>query len=315
MNRTIRNLLLWLCVLALLGVLYFGILHPHKWQRIQAYLGGGKNVAATQAPASANRTDDKDINGLLQQKRELTQQQTELQKEIRQMTQGPSSVFIVFTTGNEAVIREAAQILDGIACPGFLGVTPDMLAEWSMSGVPAFVNERIAKGWEICLIPENVSPVLMQEQLQQMGLPRAAMAYRTEDTPVDPQSGVCIILEEVVQQPLDENGVWHVVAMGNMNGGALYAYENKLNAGSAIAFLIGDYQADQYYLRDNLLALADLIRRDSTSRLIQCIPARDAYAKFSEKETELAPLREEWNKRETMLEEQIKEINRQIYTS
>lgn len=301
MKRTLKNLVLWLIAGALLAVLYFGVLYPHKLQQWKAQV----------ASPPENR-----ISGLLQQKNALEEQKAALQKTINAQTLAPSSVFVLFSSLDETMIREAAGMMDSVGCPGLLGIAADDLACWQETGVPGYVQERLQKEWAFCLMLDHTAASAMQAQLSSLNLPTAKVAYPLGTLSAAQQDGLLITLDRGIQYREEkQDGLWHIPAMGNMNRGALDVYNEKKGAGSGVAFLIGNYDADQRYNRDNLAALLKLLREDTQDKTIQCVSPEAAHAQYIEREAQLAPLLPQWDQQMNEIDRQLETVMQQITSS
>lgn len=295
MKRTVINVLLWLTAGALALVLYFRVLNPPQ-----------VNKAIAKSMAKTNEQIE-----LVKKKNELKQQMVDLNAEIKEKTKSPFALFILFTTTNETVLREAAVYLDQEGQPALLGVAEETLLIWQQGGVPSYVSERLEKGWELCLVLDQNSAAPLQERLRQLQLPIARAAYCRDEAVID-SDDLQIILKKMEPENanITENR-WHILAMGNSVPTALDEYKKRLGTGGGIAFLIGDYDADRY-MRDNLKALLDLIREDQQDQLIRCVSVEEAFLARAAWEKQTAPLFEVWLPQLKELEEQLNEIENRI---
>lgn len=301
MKRFFKNMALWLLAAALMLVLYLGVLYPHKLQQIKQAAVTGIN--------QENR-----ISELMQQKNALEQQKAQLQKEIDEQKSAPSSVFVLFSTLEEEMITETAEILTQSGSIGLMGVREEDLLRWNDEGVPGYIQERLEQNWEFCLVLEETTASIMQAQLSMLKLPKANSAYLVQEMEITGESGVIMVLEKGVQPQQEDDGLWHIPAMGNMNRSSLDVYTAQKGRGSGVAFLVGSQEADERYSRDNLVALMNLIGEDNADRMMQCVAPEVAYQQHQEREIRLAPLQEQWDQQLQTINRQIEAINKQITT-
>ena len=270
---------------------------------------------ATAKPPPITSTQTEEMAALIQQRQQLEKQLQNLEQDYAKASQAPSSIFVLLATQEEAVITEAATMLDTLNVSGLLGISEAMLAEWNQNGLPAYVGERLAAEWEVCLLLEETPPAQMQEQLAQLQLPRAVCAYNSPKNimPYDAQElldcGIRILVEDSVQTQYSmDDGLWHVASLGNMNQDGIRVYEKFRNAGSALVNVVGSYQADQTYVKENLEGLLELIREGSHLGSVQSLRLESALYYHEQYLTRLEALRQEWMANRGVLQQELQTV-------
>ena len=299
MKRSIATVCAWVIV----AVLFFVLIQVLTQE----------DTTAKPPPITSTQTEE--MAALIQQRQQLEKQLQNLEQEYAKASQAPSSIFVLLATQEEAVITEAATMLDTLNVSGLLGISETMLAEWSQNGLPAYVGERLAAEWEVCLLLEETPPAQMQEQLAQLQLPRAVCAYNSPKNimPYDAQElldcGIRILVEDSVQTQYSmDDGLWHVASLGNMNQDGIRVYEQFRNAGSALVNVVGSYQADQTYVKENLEGLLELIREDSHLGSVQSLRLESALYYHEQYLTRLEALRQEWMANRGTLQQELQAV-------
>lgn len=299
MKRSIATVCAWVIV----AVLFFVLIQVLTQE----------DTTAKPPPITSTQTEE--MAALIQQRQQLEKQLQNLEQEYAKASQAPSSIFVLLATQEEAVITEAATMLDTLNVSGLLGISETMLAEWSQNGLPSYVGERLAAEWEVCLLLEETPPAQMQEQLAQLQLPRAVCAYNSPKNimPYDAQElldcGIRILVEDSVQTQYSmDDGLWHVASLGNMNQDGIRVYEQFRNAGSALVNVVGSYQADQTYVKENLEGLLELIREDSQLGSVQSLRLESALYYHEQYLTRLEALRQEWMANRGTLQQELQAV-------
>ena len=299
MKRSIATVCAWVIV----AVLFFVLIQVLTQE----------DTTAKPPPITSTQTEE--MAALIQQRQQLEKQLQNLEQDYAKASQAPSSIFVLLATQEEAVITEAATMLDTLNVSGLLGISETMLAEWSQNGLPAYVGERLAAEWEVCLLLEETPPAQMQEQLAQLQLPRAVCAYNSPKNimPYDAQElldcGIRILVEDSVQTQYSmDDGLWHVASLGNMNQDGIRVYEQFRNAGSALVNVVGSYQADQTYVKENLEGLLELIREDSHLGSVQSLRLESALYYHEQYLTRLEALRQEWMANRGTLQQELQAV-------
>ena len=299
MKRSIATVCAWVIV----AVLFFVLIQVLTQE----------NSTAKPPPITSTQTEE--MAALIQQRQQLEKQLQNLEQDYAKASQAPSSIFVLLATQEEAVITEAATMLDTLNVSGLLGISETMLAEWIQNGLPSYVGERLAAEWEVCLLLEETPPAQMQEQLAQLQLPRAVCAYNSPKNimPYDAQElldcGIRILVEDSVQTQYSmDDGLWHVASLGNMNQDGIRVYEQFRNAGSALVNVVGSYQADQTYVKENLEGLLELIREDSHLGSVQSLRLESALYYHEQYLTRLEALRQEWMANRGTLQQELQAV-------
>lgn len=299
MKRSIATVCAWVIV----AVLFFVLIQVLTQE----------DTTAKPPPITSTQTEE--MAALIQQRQQLEKQLQNLEQDYAKASQAPSSIFVLLATQEEAVITEAATMLDTLNISGLLGISEAMLAEWSQNGLPAYVGERLAAEWEVCLLLEETPPAQTQEQLAQLQLPRAVCAYNSPKNimPYDAQEllncGIRILVEDSVQTQYSmDDGLWHVASLGNMNQDGIRVYEKFRNAGSALVNVVGSYQADQIYVKENLEGLLELIREDSHLGTVQSLRLETAMLYHEQYLTRLEALRQEWMANRGVLQQELQAV-------
>ena len=291
MNRTLKNLALWL-IAAVLFVILYHMLYPN---RLSQFFSAFK---PSQVRESAQQ--------LMLDKQALEQKKYDLEAKIAEQSAAPTSIFILFTEISEAFLEEAAPALDRLNLDGLLAVKKADVLKWIQEGTPAYLRERMNEGWEICLVVEDEPIRNVQNWLTVAGLPQARAALQQGKGEATAQDGLYLLLEQdaaVSSRALD--GLWHIPAMGNMHAEALTLYNEQRYRGSAIAYLVGGHSADQRYSADNLAALLRLIEEDIGRKAVQCVKAEEAWRLRFQYESQMSVLQQEWELQKKLINQQI----------
>lgn len=302
MKRTIWNLTVWL----LAGVLMFYLFHILNTE------------SPSVIPPTISTNYPQEIAALIQERQRLEKELQNLDQSKKEASEGPASIFVMINTPQEKIIQEAAEMMDQLQLPALLGISQKMLDAWSLQGVPTYVKERLASGWELCLMLETTPPDQMQNALTQLQLPAAIVAYGTpaNEMPISEEEllgcGITILVEDQLNVKSEQDGLWRIGSIGNMNGNGIYLYEEYRNTGAALVNVVGHYRADQSYVKENLQGLLELIRKDSRLGTVQCLhleAARYFHQQFSER---LQQAEAEWASTRALLEEQLQTVTDQI---
>ena len=302
MKRTIWNIAIWLLAGALLVVLF--------------------QILNTESPASIppaiSTSHPQEMAALIQERQRLEKELQNLDQDKKEASEGPASIFVMINTPKEEIVREAAEMMDQLHLPALLGVSQEMLDAWAQQGVPAYVTERLASGWELCLMLETTPPEQMQSALEQLQLPAAIVAYDTpkNEWPISADDllrcGVTILVEDQLNVKDQQDGLWRIGSIGNMNGDGIYLYEQYRNTGAALVNVVGHYRADQTYVKENLEGLLELIQEDSHLGTVQCLhleAARYYHQQFAER---LQLAEADWETKRAQLEQQLQTVTDQI---
>jgi len=299
MKRILKNLALWLIVAVLLLILY-NMVYPNRLQQILN-------------PTPAQKLQQSRISELMQQKMKIEQQLFDLELRINAQKAAPTSIFVLFTNMDESMITQACLAMDQYKMMGLMGISEEDVLCWEEAGVPAYVRERLEKGWEICLLLESASAQMMQERLNALGLPSASSAYSLNVLHSTNQSAVHILFEEVENFSQDQDDeIWRVMAAGNMNTNSLTWYNERRNRGDAVAYLVGNRRADQHFSIENLMALMELIAEDKLSGAVQNVSVLEAVRLHHAYQERMAELQLEWDLQQQVLREQLDAVLRQI---
>lgn len=302
MKRTIWNLTIWL----LAGVLMLYLLQILNTESPSAI------------PPTISTSYPQEMAALIQERQRLEKELQNLDQSKKEASEGPASIFVMINTPQEEIIREAAVMMDQLQLPALLGISKEMLDAWSLQGVPTYVTERLANGWELCLLLETTPPDQMQKALTQLQLPAAIVAY---DTPANERlisseellgCGITILVEDQLNVKGMQDGLWRIGSIGNMNSDGIHLYEQYRNTGAALVNVVGHYRADQTYVKENLEGLLELIQEDSRLGTVQCLhleAARYFHQQFSER---LQLAEAEWQSKRALLEEQLQTVTDQI---
>lgn len=302
MKRTLFNAAMWLAIVVLLVIL-FRVLNAES--------------PATVPPAISTG-HPQEMAELIQERQRLEKELQNLDQEKKNASAGPTSIFVMINTQQEDILREAAEMMDLLQLPALMGVAQEQLEAWEQQGVPDYVAERIARGWELCLLLETTPPDLMQNALVRLQLAPAIAAY---DTPANEwplsaeallQCGISILVEDELNVKDQQDGLWRIGSIGNMNGDGIYLYEQFRNTGAALVNVIGHYRADQTYVKENLEGLLELIREDSLLGTVQCLHLEAARYYHQQFALRLSIAQEEWNAKRTQLEKQLQMVTEKI---
>lgn len=302
MKRTLFNAAMWLAIVVLLVILF--------------------RVLNTESPATVppaiSTGHPQEMAELIQERQRLEKELQNLDQEKKNASAGPTSIFVMINTQQEDILREAAEMMDLLQLPALMGVAQEQLEAWEQQGVPDYVAERIARGWELCLLLETTPPDLMQNALVRLQLAPAIAAY---DTPANEwplsaeallQCGISILVEDELNVKDQQDGLWRIGSIGNMNGDGIYLYEQFRNTGAALVNVIGHYRADQTYVKENLEGLLELIREDSLLGTVQCLHLEAARYYHQQFALRLSIAQEEWNAKRTQLEKQLQMVTEKI---
>lgn len=298
MKRNILNATLWLAI-AILVVLLFRVLTTESPATI---------------PPSISTSHPQEMATLIQERQRLEKELQNLDQEKKDASAGPTSIFVLISTSQEDILREAADMMDQLQLSALMGVSQQMLEAWAQQGVPAYISDRLARGWEICLLLETTPPDQMQSTLTQLHLAPATAAY---DTPANEwplsaealtQCGISILIEDELNVKDQQDGLWRIGSIGNMNGDGIYLYEQYRNTGAALVNVVGHYRADQTYVKENLEGLLELIHEDSLLGTVQCLHLEAARYYHQQFVQRLMAAQKEWDTRRALLEAQLQSV-------
>lgn len=254
----------------------------------------------------------------IQQRQQLEKQLQNLEQEQKKAAVAPTSIFILFATDQENIITEAASMMDTLQIPALLGVSEHILAKWESNGVPEYVTQRLNAGWEICLLVEEMPTAQMQQKLSLLHLPTAICAYQTPAIRLNVESaellqdGIAIWIEDSAQPSDAQDGLWRIASIGNMHTDGILVYEQFRNTGSALVNVIGSYQADQTYMKENLEGLLELIRGDSHLGTVQCLHLDSALYYHQQYKARIDSLLPQWEKERTRLQQELNAVTKKI---
>ena len=300
MKRTFLNIGIWLFA-ALLTYMLLNVLRSNP---------------SVQPPITAAHTAE--MAELLQERQNIEAEIQRLTHEYKTASAAPTSVFIMIHSTEEDVIQEIASIMDPLKFPAIMGVSADMLTHWSAEGLPAYVQERIDAGWELCLLLEEMPPRQMQDILLSLHLNAAIAAYDTPECQLSlsPEEllncGIRILIEDDLSIARSDDDLWRIASIGNMHSEGIRIYEQYRNTGAALVNIIGHYRADQTYVRENLEGLLELLRVDSQLGLVQCLRLNSAMQYYQQISERFAKAEQEWIEKRTQLESDLQSVIDQI---
>lgn len=289
----LKNVLLWLLAALLATVLYF-VLKP---QSVPALPDGSR--------------ESRGLAPLMEEKQRIEEEMNALQKEIAEEKTGPSLVFLLFSSLEEEMLKEAIPLFDAYQHPALIGVSESTLAKWQESGLPTFLPERLEKGWELCLIVEEAPAAHLQKMLASLSLPRALCALSMGTGEILPEDGIALIFTEGKAQE-ETDACWHVLAIGNMNRSSLQHYQNLRSRSGAIAYIIGSLRPDQEYSKDQLHSLLSLLSSDRQRNMMLCLKIPDALMRHDAFSQRLAAFQQVWDVRQNELNQQLQQVIREI---
>lgn len=302
MKRNLLNAAIWLMA-GLLSVLLLHILNTESPATI---------------PPAISSSHPQEMAALIHERQQLEKELQNLDQEKKNASAGPTSIFVMLNTSQEEIIREAAEMMDTLQLPALMGISQEMLETWEQHGLPDYIPERLAQGWELCLMLETTPPADMQSALVRLQLSPAIAAYDTpaNEWPISAEAllacGISILVEDQLNVKDQQDGLWHVGSIGNMNGDGIYLYEQYRNTGAALVNVIGHYRADQKYVKENLEGLLELIREDSLLGTVQCLHLDAALYYHQQFAKRLMAAEEEWASKRTILEKQLQTVMDQI---
>lgn len=270
------------------------------------------------APLSIPEVNTGEMTEWIQQRQQLEKQLQNLEQEQKNAVIAPTTIFILFATDQESIITEAASMMDALQMPALLGISEKMLSEWEASGVPDYVSRRFDAGWEICLLVEEMPLAQMQQKLSLLQLPTAICAYQTPvirlntDAASLLQNGITIWIEDGIQLSDEQDGLWHIASIGNMHTEGIRVYEQFRSTGAALVNVIGPYQADQTYMKENLEGLLELIRVDSHLGTMQCLHLDSALYYHQQYKVRIESLQPQWEEEKRQLQQELDAVTKKI---
>lgn len=200
---------------------------------------------------------------LLVKKQSLEQQITDLEKQYEANRLPKGTTQVIFTGLEADVFNICYPIMKEFEYTGTLAVSltqlPGMEGLMSVEQFQQLINE----GWNICIKWDAQTPVRkwwpeLQEQIKQLGLETGSAVYFTTGTyskSLDAQlqkMGFSVVVHhgeehDSLIQPNDEDGIWHLGAVGFMGEKPKLRLTEAVAQTGNITFLVGFELEDEQY--------------------------------------------------------------------
>lgn len=297
----IKRILILLAALGLLAVL----LIPQRADQEDR-----SQTAEKQAAEQAYREQAEQLELMQREKRRVEAQLDELKQIREQEKNALMNAMVLFSTPEDEQMEEAFALMDRWELTGLLGVSDVMLEEWSRTGVPEMIRERLDAGWEVCFVLEETPVGQMKRLAQDLTLPDVSACYtKKNSTDCSAQalvgSGIRVLMADDITDCRRSEGLWYVPSIGNMSDNVYSVYQSRRRSSETMAFVVGHLSEDQRYDQPNFEAMLETFSEDSLS-----VTAQHIYALAAR--TEDQSVMADWEQRHKELQMQWNGIMQQI---
>lgn len=266
---------------------------------------------------------------LFVKKQEIQQQLVELEKEFEISKQPKGTTQVIFTGLEEEVFSVCYPIMKEFEYTGTLALSLKQLPGMEgLMNVEQF-QHLISEGWDICIKWDAELPVRnwwpeLQKQVQQLGLETGPIVYFTTGTykkSLDAQlqnMGFSIVVNhgeeaETLIQLADEEGIWHLGAVGLMGEKPKLRLTEAIAQKANITYLVGFELEDERYDERSFRSMLSYFDTYETNQELIVADMEEARQHYRERSVAYEQEKEEaYNKEKAALEEELAAIEEEL---